>query len=154
MKDPGSHGDGSRGDGVPAGADGPPEEGALGAERRAEIDEKLETLRRKLDALLFSKPEIPEARKYTYAEAAIRLKHGVDPARLEEGEHERLAETSLSKKVIGRLTRDGDCPLDRVKIGGSTYVTEKSIRAYEKGVALGYVDGYQVPEPRNYAKSK
>ena len=136
------------GDGLPGQAEVSPGEGDSGTG----LEEKVDDLHKMVRSLLHGRTPIPKTRKYIYEEAAFRLQYGLDPRSVDEKAREEMQKECLSKKVIGRLTRDGDCPLQRVKIGGSTFVTEASIQHYEKGVAMGWVKGYQVPQPRKYRK--
>lgn len=95
---------------------------------------------------------IPKTRKYRYADAGIRITTGEDPARMSEERLAALKEQgmALSERSVRRLCADGDCPLTRIKIANNAFITEASIQHYEEGVRNGWVDAYQVKQPRRY----
>lgn len=92
--------------------------------------------------------KIPPERKYTYAEAGVRITTGRDPKDVPREEWAAC----LSERTVRRLTAREDGPLRRFRVGRSAYVTEAAIRRYERGVREGWVEGFEVKHPREYRK--
>jgi cell division septum initiation protein DivIVA len=101
---------------------------------------------------------IPEEHKYSltkqtvehddeeqhYCPVGVRLVSGRRPADLSTERLYREAGRAPSRRTIERLAADEEGVLDTVKMGGSTYVTERSIQHYEQGMEEGWVKGYNV----------
>jgi len=140
------------GDGAPTGAS---DAVLIDAHRWATLQEELASIRRLLRQ---RSPQIPETHKYSlseqtamwegkkmsYCEVGIRLVCGYRPEDLAEDELFTQAKRAPSRRTIHRLLADEDGVLKKVKIGGQSYVTERSIRHYEQGINEGWVEGYQV----------
>lgn len=92
--------------------------------------------------------EIPPERKYTYAEAGVRITTGRDPKDVPREEWKKC----LSVRTVQRLTAREDGPLRRFRVGRSAFITEAAIRRYERGVREGWVEGFEVKHPREYRK--
>jgi len=110
----------------------------------ADLKKELKETRRALQSRRFEAEAPPDGRKYSYSrsnnELGYRLVLGQDPARVP---NERLEEvTPISNTVIQGLLSDGDCPLFKVKVRGSTYVTEAAVRQYERYIEEGEVPSY------------
>ena len=112
-----------------------------------DILSEMKAFRRAVQSERFRAEKPSTERKYRYSrsnnELGYRLVLGQDPARVPE---EQLQEVDpLSVTTIRGLISDGDCPLYKVKLGGSVYVTESSVQQYEQYIATGEAPGYMQP---------
>jgi len=80
----------------------------------------------------------------TYCPVAVRLVTGRRPSDLEDAELYAAAGAAPTKRTIERLLSDRDGVLRRIKVGGTSYVTEASVQHYEQALAEGWIAGYQV----------
>ena len=72
------------------------------------------------------------AKKYSLAEAGVRMRHG----ELLDGVK------GFSRKYIYELMAGG--LLHSVRIGSRQYITEQEIRNYESAIATGAIDGWNI----------
>lgn len=84
----------------------------------------------------------------TYCPVGVRLATGRRPADLEPAALYAAAASAPSRRTVGRLLSDRDGVLRRVKVGGTSYVTEQGVQHYEKALAEGWVDGYRVVDKK------
>lgn len=111
---------------------------------------EMKELLRALQSRRFQAEAPPDDRKYSYSrsnnELGYRLVLGQDPARVPD---ERLDEVSpISNTIIQGLLSDGDCPLFRVKVKGSAFVPESSVRQYERYLEEGAAPSYMQTSSR------
>jgi len=126
------------------------------------LEEEVQAIRR---TLRHQYAPIPDTHKYAltrrtvtvdgeevrYCPVGIRLVTGRRPEDLSPQRLARAAQDAPSRRTVERLaTGDDDCVLQSLKIGGRSYVTEASIQWYERGLAEGWVEGYQVIEKVKY----
>lgn len=114
------------------------------------LDTEIRDLLRVARTSMFEAAQPSKQRKYSYSrsnnELGYRIVLGQDPARVPD---EKLEEVDpLAPRTLRSLINDGDCPLRRIKVGGSVYVTEVNVRQYERHLAEG-APAYQSPTPRS-----
>ena len=115
-----------------------------------QLKDEIPKLLRALHSARFQAEAPPDGRKYSYSrsnnELGYRLVLGQDPARVPD---DRLEEVSpISNTIIQQLLSDGDCPLFKVKIKGSAFVPESSVRQYERYIEEGEAPSYMQPRSR------
>jgi len=114
------------------------------------LAEKLNQLQQTVESLHMRQSGPPENRKYSYSdsnnELGVRLVSGRDPAAMTE--EEIAAISPVSARTIRSLLSDDDCPLYRIKVKGSAFVTEQAVRQYERYIAEGDAPSYMSPTPR------
>jgi hypothetical protein len=113
------------------------------------LDTEIRELLRVARTSMFEAEKPAKQRKYSYSrsnnELGYRIVLGQDPARVPEDKLEEI--DPLASRTLRSLINDGDCPLRRIKVGGSTYVTEVAVRQYERHLERG-APAYQNPSPR------
>ena len=116
----------------------------------SKLVDELRATRRALQSVRFQAEDAHDQRKYSYSdsnnELGYRLVLGGDPARVPDEELEDI--NPISARSIRSLLSDEDCPLYRIKIGGSAFVTEVTVQQYERYIAEGDAPGYMDPDPR------
>jgi hypothetical protein len=114
------------------------------------VAERLDRLQQTVESLRLRANGPPENRKYSYSdshnELGFRLVSGRDPAGMTE--EEKAAISPVSARTIRSLLSDDDCPLYRIKVKGSAFVTEQAVRQYERYIAEGDAPSYMSPTPR------
>lgn len=110
----------------------------------ADLQQELEETRRALRSRRWQAEAPPDGRKYSYSrsnnELGYRLVLGQDPARVPDERLEKI--NPISASSIQSLLSDEDCPLYRVKVKGSAFVPESSVRQYERYIEEGEAPGY------------
>ena len=115
----------------------------------SKLQDELEATQAAVQRVRFQAEEPPDQRKYSYSrsnnELGYRIVLGQDPARVPD---EKLEEIHpLAPRTLRSLISDEDCPLRRIKVGGSVFVTETGVRQYERHLEHG-APSYQDPSPR------